>query len=81
MTSDIVLAKVVLRRTDYLKVKANAEQLDGNVYKFEYGWGICECDRYAGEIAYLPMDTSYPKDAPTWIASGDHEIQGNQKIY
>lgn len=59
-------------RQNFLRlVRPEAEQLDGNVYKFRYGWMQGEGDPYPGEVAWVPCDETYPNDAPHWIASGD----------
>lgn len=52
-------------------IKMNALQLDGFVYNFEHGWELDDDIRYPGESAWLPQDDGYPKNAPSWIASGD----------
>ncbi len=65
---------VKLRRNLGLKIRPEAEQLDGNVYSFQRGWLIDEGHgKYEGETAMIPIriHDSYPDDAPTWIASGD----------
>ncbi len=68
--------KVKLRRNDVFKVKPEAEQLDGKVFEFREMWAIEEDDTdlpIVGEKAMSPKisDETYPRDAPTWIASGD----------
>jgi hypothetical protein len=66
---------VKLRRSDVFVVKPNAEQIDGKIFYFECGWKIDEDDTslpIVGEHAMIPcQDQGYPRDAPTWIASGD----------
>lgn len=67
---------VKLRRGDCFKVKPEAEQLDGKVFYFCERWDISSEDTtlpIVGEKAMSPRlsDTSYPPDAPVWIASGD----------
>jgi hypothetical protein len=53
-------------------LRSAAEQLDGKTFAFRFGWHIEDDDRrYPGEIAWIAEDGSYPRDAPTWIASGD----------
>ena len=67
------LMKAQLRRENR-EVRAEAEAIDGNTYYFTKGWVIESDDsRYPGETAFIPHpdDINYPKDAPTWIASGD----------
>ena len=63
--------RVVIRRQWKEPVRPEAEQLDGRVFEFTYGWKMGETDPYPGEIAYIPRDASYPHGAPTWIAEGD----------
>jgi hypothetical protein len=67
--------RVKLRRGGDWEVKENAELIDGQIFEFVTGWVIEEDDStlYAGEMAWIPIDASYPKDAPSWIASGDLE--------
>lgn len=60
-------------------VRPEAQQLEGNVYRFREGWQLThECEgRYAGEPAMVGewRDAAhpYPPDAPAWIAFGDLE--------
>lgn len=61
--------KVKIRR-DLAKVRPEAECIDGNIYDFSFGW-IIDLSLYAGESAMIPRDSTYPKEAPSWIASGD----------
>ncbi len=63
--------KVKLRRGAGWDVKPTAEQLDGRVYLFTTGFVIDDSSIYEGEMAFIPADENYPKDAPVWIASGD----------
>ena len=64
--------KVDIRRHAGLEVKPEAEQIDGKVFLFRFGWDIEDDDtRYPGEEAWIPDDSRYPADGPTWIASGD----------
>ena len=65
--------RVKLRRDAGHHVKPNADQLDGRVFNFVYGWYVEKEDSelYAGENVWLPADADYPRDAPVWIASGD----------
>ncbi len=67
--------KVKLRRGNNFKVKPEAEQTDGKVYEFLTGWIMDKEDTriYIGETTMHPHDETYPKDAPSWIASGDLE--------
>ncbi len=62
---------VKIRRTIGKEVRPEAEQIDGKTYRFRYGWTMDDGDPYPGEIAALPDDPNYPKDAPPWIAMGD----------
>lgn len=65
---------VKIRRNTGLKIKPECEAIDGQTYFFRYGWKIDQDDsRYPGEIAWIPDDSRYPKNVPTWIASGDLE--------
>ena len=65
--------RVKIRR-ELNDVKPEAEQIDGNVYKFYIGWEIDDIEHYIGEMAMIPTrDCGYPEDAPIWIASGDLE--------
>ena len=64
--------QVAIRRHAWLEVKPEAEQIDGKVYMFRFGWDIEDDDnRYPGEQAWIPDDNRYPAGAPIWIASGD----------
>ncbi len=65
--------KVNLRRSDKFIVKKNSEQIDGKTFFFRDGWEI-EKGLYKGELAMIPADDKWPKDAPNWIASGDLEL-------
>ena len=67
--------KVKIRRDFIHGVKPEAEQVDGKIFTFVYGWDMDDTDPYPGEVAWCPRDTSYPPDAPHWIASGDLEEQ------
>lgn len=61
------------------EVKAGADSLDGEVYRFRLGWKIEDDDsRYPGEWAWLPTYADgYPLEGPAWIASGDlEEVEG-----
>jgi len=62
---------VQIRRDIGMTVKPEAEQLDGKVYGFRFGWVQDDEDRYPGESAMLPNDPNWPEDAPVWISSGD----------
>jgi hypothetical protein len=64
--------KVVIRKNPG-GAGPEAEQIDGNVYEFQLGWVLEESDTsiYIGETAMVPDDPSYPKTAPSWVASGD----------
>jgi hypothetical protein len=70
---DKVIATVRIRRGSEWNVKPEAEQLDGNTYKFVVAWKQDKDDKYPGEYALMPEDTNYPADAPRWISSGDVE--------
>jgi len=67
--------KVKIRKTGKFEgmVRPSAVQIDGKIYNFELGYFLDESDHslYGGEIAMFPRDSSYPGDAPNWIASGD----------
>lgn len=71
------LYRVVIRRGRRFPLKLGAEQLDGNVYRFRFGWQLTseEDGRYAGELAMVSVhddpEHPYPDDAPIWIAFGD----------
>jgi hypothetical protein len=69
------LMKVQIRRDSGLKVRPEAEQIDGKCFDFIEGWYISEEDSsiYVGETAMIPrhLNTDYPYSAPDWIASGD----------
>lgn len=64
---------VKLRRSDDMKVKPWAEQIDGKTYYFTAADEIGREDSsiYAGEVRMIPNDDAYPSDAPVWVASGD----------
>ena len=63
--------KVKLRK-DW-QIKSEAQQLEGKVFEFIEAWDITDDDSsiYVGEKAMMPVDPSYPANAPSWIASGD----------
>lgn len=63
--------RVAIRRDLGREVRPEAEQTDGRVYLFGYGWMMEDDDPYPGEVAMIPEDPTYPADAPHWIASGD----------
>lgn len=63
--------RVEIRRDIGKKVKPEAEQIDGKIYWFHFGWKMGEEDSYPGEIVWIPKDLRYPHDAPYWLASGD----------
>lgn len=65
--------RVAIRRDAGLQIKPEAEQIDGKIYTFRYGWQIEGDDRrYPGEVAWIPNDENYPvRTCPAWIASGD----------
>lgn len=65
------LMQVRIRRDLGLKVRPEAEQIDGKTFCFHFGWDMVDGDRYPGESAWIPSDCEYPADAPPWIASGD----------
>ena len=65
--------RVRIRRGEGWNVRPEAEQVDGNVYLFKYGWEFAPDERYPGEVAWIARDALWPADAPTWIASGDLE--------
>jgi hypothetical protein len=60
--------KVKIRRGDNWKVKPEAEELDGKVFEFKYGWTFDEDEMYAGEYAMQFVDETSPL---SWMASGD----------
>ena len=62
---------VKIRREYGIKVKPEAEQIDGKTYAFTQGWVMGKDDPYPTETAFIPKDATYPDNAPTWIASGD----------
>ena len=62
---------VRIRRDIGRGIKPEAEQIDGKTYAFRFGWVMDENDPYPGEEAWLPQDTTYPVEAPCWIARGD----------
>jgi hypothetical protein len=66
--------RVVIRRDIGRAVRPEAEELDGHVFTFGYGWTMDTRDPYPGESAMLPLDFAYAHRAPTWIASGDLEV-------
>lgn len=69
-----VLARVKIRRDFKFPVKPSAEQIDGKLHVFSYGW-IAEPDEmYAGEVTWMPHYSKWPEGAPSSIASGDLEI-------
>ena len=57
-------------------IRPNAQQINDKTYNFMLGWVMDDDDPYPGETAWIPRDDTYPKDAPTWIASGDLERHG-----
>lgn len=63
--------KVQFRNID--KIKPEGVQLDGKVFAFKAMYELTQDDTsiYVGETAMMPVDSNYPEDAPTWIASGD----------
>lgn len=73
--------RVRIRRDIGLEVRPNAEQIDGQVYRFTRGWLMEEDDPYPGEVAMIPEDPAYPADAPNWIASGDLEQVETDILY
>ena len=69
--------KVNIRHIDGVEIRPEAMPIDGQVFSFNEGWVIEEEDSplYVGETAMIPIDPSYPDEAPTWIASGDLTCQ------
>lgn len=65
--------KVKIRQTEGKVINPKAKPIDGNVYNFSFGW-IEDEGVYKGEKVWLPMDETYPKDAPTYISEGDLEV-------
>lgn len=70
---DIRAFRVRIRRGESWAVRPRAEQVDGKVWLFKYGWVFEPHERYANEQAWIACDTRWPADAPHWIASGDLE--------
>jgi hypothetical protein len=66
---------VKIRKELGIKVKPEAEEIDGKTYNFTVGWVMNDEDAYPTETAYIPRDPNYPDEAPIWIASGDLIIQ------
>lgn len=62
---------VVIRRDIGREVRPEAEQVDGKVFVFRFGWMQDDGDPYPDEAAMIPNDFDWPADAPMWIASGD----------
>lgn len=71
--SDYKCFTVRIRRDIGLEVKPESEQLDGNTYRFFYGWPMEAGDPYPGEDAWIFHHADWPPSAPAWIASGDLE--------
>ncbi len=69
-----IVATVCIRRDLGRAVRPEAEQVDGKTFRFRYAWHMDGGDPYPGEIAWMPDDPAYPRDAPTWQASGDLQI-------
>lgn len=69
--------RVEIRRGGRWVVKPDAEQLNGQVYRFREGWVLTSEDTgiYSGEVAMIAIwddpKYPYPLAAPVWIASGD----------
>lgn len=64
-------ARVRIRRDPkFGPVRPEAEQINGKIYFFKFGWED-DTGRYSGEEIWVPCDTEYPLDAPLWIAAGD----------
>ena len=68
--------RVRLRRGDGWIVKPEAEEIDGRIAWFTYGWPMDSEDSsiYVGEEAWI-VDRAEPwlEGAPVWLASGDLE--------
>jgi len=73
MKNSFIPFRIQLRRGEGWVVKPEAEQLDGKVHPFRFGWIISsdESSIYAGEGAWIAHPDDWPEDAPAWIASGD----------
>jgi len=71
---EIIKAKVCIRRNIGLKVRPEAENIDGKIYTFVVAWMQGDSDKYPNEYALMPHDKTYPKDAPKWISEGDLKI-------
>lgn len=70
-TGDYMQA-MVKARTSLALTKGSAEDIEGKVYSFAFGWVLEDNhSKYPGEVAWLPRDPAYPLDAPTWLAGGD----------
>jgi len=67
------MKRVRIRRNIGRGVKPEAEQLDGRIFNFRFGWEMNDDDSYPGEAAFIPDDSRYPTNAPIWLASGDLE--------
>lgn len=52
--------RVVIRRNLGPEIREEADKIDGLTFFFEPGWVIEDRDEYAGEIAMLPRDPTYP---------------------
>lgn len=74
MSAQKALYRVKLRRDAEHVVKPNAEQLNGNVYRFWYSGACCDTPLYGDELMMVPCDPSYPEDAPTWVSLEDLEL-------
>ena len=75
MSEALRSGRVRIRRDRGLAVRPEAEELDGQVLEFSYGFRVDEDDpRYAGEEAWLIEKPEYLRNGvPWWIASGDIE--------
>ena len=74
------LCQLKIRNFPGIKIKPEAEKLNGQAFFFREGWKIDPEDYplpsklnrlYAGETAMIPHDPRWPLSAPGWIASGD----------
>lgn len=67
---------VRIRRDIGRQVRPEAEEVDGKVYVFRFGWVQGDGDQYPGEKAMVPNDFDWPADAPPWMSEGDCLLLG-----
>lgn len=63
--------RVAIRRISGKPVRPEAEAIDGQEFTFGFGWTMGKAEAYPGEAVWVPRDNNYPKNAPTWLTSGD----------